>query len=82
MLLLPALTPGSGILGEVECEHLTDEAVCVGPVGVVGADADESVGVCVELILEGDNDDIHAAPGAVTDVGGDLEERRKKMRLR
>ena len=82
MLLLPALTPGSGILGEVECEHLTDEAVCVGPVGVVWADADESVGVCVELILEGDNDDIHAAPGAVTDVGGDLEERRKKMRLR
>lgn len=77
MLLLPALPPGTGILGKVECEHLTDEAVCVGAVRVVGADTDEGVGVRVELVLEGDNDDVHAAPSAVTDVGGDLAEREK-----
>ena len=27
----------------------------------------------VELVLEGDHDDVHAAPGAITDVRGDLE---------
>ena len=30
VLLLSALAPGTRVLGEVECEHLTDEAVCVG----------------------------------------------------
>ena len=45
VLLLPALAPGATILGKVEREHLAYEAVCIGALRVVGADADEGVGV-------------------------------------
>ena len=30
LVLLSPLAPGTRVLGEVECEHLTNEAVCVG----------------------------------------------------
>ena len=72
VLLLPALAPGATILGKVEREHLAYEAVCIGALRVVGADADEGVGVCVELVLEGDHDDVHSSASAVTDIRGDL----------
>ena len=59
---------------EIEREDFADEAVGVGAHQVVGADPDESVGVRVELVLERDDDDVHAALAVrpVGDVGGHL----------
>jgi len=61
-----------GERSEIKGKDFADQAICVSAVLVVGADADEAVGVGVELVLERDNDDVHAAlvVSALGDVGG------------
>ena len=59
--------PGS----EVQSEHLGDQGPGLPHLLGVGGDPDQSVGVRVELLLEGDHHDVHGALLGL-DVGGDL----------
>ena len=61
-----------GERSEIKGEDFADQAICVSAVLVVGTDANEAVCVRVELVLERDNDDVHAAlvVSALGDVGG------------
>ena len=59
---------------EIEGEDFADETVGVGAHEVVRADSDESVGVRVELVLERNDDHVHAAlvVRPVRDVGSNF----------